>query len=138
MTRHALRTLIKSGDPSAMRLLGYSPDAAIDVDSLEVRAPDGVVRIGDVLEFGVTITARSDERLLIDYVIDFVKKNGSTRPKVFKLRQIKMAKDEKRTLEKKHRLPASATTFTLYPGTHSVSLMVNGNILASTTFELVA
>ena len=80
MTRHALRTLIKSGDPSAMQLLGYSPNPVIDVDSLDVRTSDGVVRIGEVLEFGVTITAKSNERLLVDYVIDFVKKNGSTRP----------------------------------------------------------
>lgn len=137
MTRHALRSLIKQGNPEAMQLLGYSPDPGISVELLEVHAPHGVVRIGNVLEFNVTITAHSNERLVVDYVIDFVKKNGETRPKVFKLRQIEMAKDETRTLEKKHRLPASATTFTLYPGKHMVSVMVNGNVLAKTEFELV-
>ena len=137
MTRHALRSLIKQGDPKAMQLLGYSPNPAISVDSLVVNAPGGVVRIGDVLEFEVTITAGSDERLLVDYVIDFVKKNGDRRSKVFKLRTIEMTTGEKRTLEKKHRLPASATTFTLYPGMHAVSVKVNGNVLARTEFELV-
>ena len=137
MIRHALRSLIKQGDPAAMQLLGFSPTPAVAVDSLDVHAPDGVVQIGDVLKFGTTITAKGNERLLIDYVIDFVKKNGSTRPKVFKLKQIELNKGESRTLEKKHRLPASATTFTLYPGTHAVSIKVNGNVLATTDFDLV-
>ena len=135
MTRHALRSLIKQGDPEAMRLLGYSPDPAVDVASLEVLEPD-TVRIGSELLFQATIVARADERLLIDYVIDFVKNNVSTRSKVFKLKQIEMTEGETRTLSKKHRLPASATTFTLYPGTHSVSLKVNGNVVASAEFEL--
>jgi len=137
MTRHALRSLIKRGDPAAMQLLGYSISPAIEVESLVVHTSDGVVRIGDVLEFAVTVNAKSDERLLVDYVIDFVKKNGSTRSKVFKLRQFELIKDEERTLEKRHRLPASATTFTLYPGTHSLSVMVNGNVMATTEFQLV-
>jgi len=137
MTRHAVRTLIKKGHPAAMEMLGYPPNPAIEVDTLAVLTTDGVVRIGDVLEFEMTITANSDERLLVDFVIDFVKKNGSTRPKVFKLKQIEMAKGENRILKKKHRLPASATTFVLYPGTHSLSIMVNGNALARTDFELI-
>jgi len=134
MTRHALRSLVKQGDSGAMRLLGYSPTPAIEVDSL---VTDEVARIGDQLVFSVTVTARADERLLVDYIIEFVKKNGSTRPKVFKLKVFEMSDGETRTLEKRHRLPASATTFTLYPGRHSLSVMINGNSLATTEFELV-
>ena len=100
--------------------------------------PGGSGALGEVLEFELTMSADADEKLLVDYVVDFVKKNGSTRPKVFKLKQFEMANGESRTIVKKHRLPASATTFTLYPGTHRLSVMVNGNVLAETSFELSA
>ncbi len=133
MTRHALRTLVKQGDPDAMSLLGYSTDPEVEAVSLEIE-PE--VEIGDVLEFEVELVATRDEPLLVDYVIDFVKKNGQTRPKVFKLKQIEMRAGETRTLAKRHRLPASATTFTLYPGIHRLSVMVNGTVMASGQFEL--
>ena len=135
MTRHALRSLIKQGDPEAMELLGYSPHPKVEVDSLVVAG--NPLRIGEVLQFTVNIRAHQDERLLVDYVVDFVKKNGSTRPKVFKLKQIEVVAGETVTVEKRHRLPASATTFTLYPGAHAVSVKVNGNVMATTEFELV-
>jgi len=134
MTRHALRSLIKQGNPDAMRLLGYSPAPHIEIKSL---ATGHNARIGEQLVFSVTIEALGNEPLLVDYEIEFVKKNGSRKPKVFKLKQIEMAEGETRTLEKKHRLPASATTYTLYPGTHAVSVKVNGNVMATTEFELV-
>ena len=132
MTKHALRTLIKQGDPDAMKLLGYSTSPKVDV---EVSLP-AEARIGDVLAFGVTLTSERSEPLLVDYVIDFVKKNGSTSPRVFKLKQIEMNAGESRTITKRHRLPASATTFTLYPGTHRLSVMVNGNVFVGDEFEL--
>jgi hypothetical protein len=134
MTRHALRSLIKRGDPDAMLLLGYSPEPQIEIESL---VADATAQIGEQLVFSVTIKAFADEPLLVDYVVDFVKKNGSRKSKVFKLKKIMMAEGESATLEKKHRLPASATTFTLYPGTHAVSIMVNGNVMVTAEFDLV-
>jgi 3-methyladenine DNA glycosylase AlkC len=134
MTRHALRTLIKKGQPNAMQMLGYSPQPAVSVGPISLGP--GPVRIGGLLQFEVPITAHSDEKLMVDYVIDFVKKDGSTRPKVFKMKQLAIAGGETNVLGKSHRMPANATTFTLYPGTHRLSLQVNGSSLASTEFLL--
>jgi hypothetical protein len=134
MTRHALRTLIKKGQPNAMQMLGYSPQPAVSVGPISLGP--GPVRIGGLLQFEVPITAHSDEKLMVDYVIDFVKKDGSTRPKVFKMKQLAIAGGETNVLGKSHRMPANATTFTLYPGTHRLSLQVNGSSRASTEFLL--
>jgi 3-methyladenine DNA glycosylase AlkC len=134
MTRHALRTLVKRGEPSAMQMLGYSPRPAVTVGPISLGP--GPVRIGESLLFEVVVTAHRDEALLVDYVIDFVKKDGSTRPKVFKLKQLIIPQGESRTLSKRHHLPANATSFTLYPGIHRLSLQVNGSSLASAEFRL--
>jgi 3-methyladenine DNA glycosylase AlkC len=136
ITRHSLRTLVKKGDAQAMELLGFSPHPSIEVGSIYLDSSDGAVQAGETLRFSAEVTARRDEKLLVDYEIDFVKKDGSTRPKVFKLRQIKMEKGETTTLEKTHLLKKNASTFTLYPGTHKVSLKINGQVFPGTTFTL--
>ena len=136
MTRHSLRTLVKKGDAQAMELLGFSPHPSIEVGSIYLDSSEGALRMGESLRFSAEVTARKNEKLLVDYEIDFVKKNGTTKAKVFKLRQIQMAKGEIATLEKTHRLKKDASTFTLYPGTHKVSLKINGQLFPGTTFTL--
>lgn len=134
MTRHALRTLVKQGHPKALKLLGFRSNPGIDVGPIELSTSQ--VRPGETLEFHVDITAGRSEPLMVDYVIDFVKSNGKTSPKVFKATQIKLEKLQTHRVSKKHPFRANATTFTLYPGTHRLSLQINGKIFQSTTFEL--
>jgi hypothetical protein len=74
---------------------------------------------------------------MIDYVIDFVKANGQTKPKVFKLKKIDVKKGETVTIQKNHRLLADATTFKLYPGEHRVSLQINGNKYDTQKFTIL-
>lgn len=135
LERHALRTLIKRGDASTLRWLGFRTQPAIDLDDLALTAT--TVSPGDTLEFSCTLTARRRELLVIDYVIDFVKANGRTAPKVFKLKQVELAAGQQLRLSKRHPLRAAASTFTLYPGGHRLTLQINGQPLGSLEFELV-
>jgi PAS domain-containing protein len=137
MARHALRTLIKRGDPPALEFLGFSPDPDVSVGPITV-VPAGPVRIGDSLRFELEIEAQGEERLVVDYVIDFVMKDGSTRSKVFKLKSFEMTPGEVRLLTKSHRMPATATTFTLYPGLHRLTVQLNGIAVARTEFEVIS
>lgn len=134
MTRHALRTLIKQGHQPAFALLGYAdaPNVAVEL-SLQTKT----VRPGGALEFAVTLTAGSDQRLLIDYVLDFVASRGAVRSKVFKLRELSVAGGEITTLEKRHPLRSDATTYRLYSGTHRLAVVANGREVATDSFEVV-
>jgi 3-methyladenine DNA glycosylase AlkC len=134
MTKHALRTLIKNGHGGALALLGYT-DTAFTVDSFDV-LPE-TVRGGEVIALEATLTATADTNLLIDYIIHFVKKNGSTAPKVFKWKLLALKAGESITLKKNHRLKADATTFTLYTGVHRVSVQVNGIVCAERSFLIL-
>lgn len=137
MCRHALRTLIKRGDTAALELLGFSSNPSVVVGPVNV-VPSGPVRIGDSLRFEFEIVAHGEEKLVVDYIIDFIKKEGATRPKVFKLKSFEMTQGETRVLSKSHRMPLNATTFTLYPGTHRLTVQVNGRAATTTEFELLA
>ena len=134
LTRHALRTMIKAGHPGAMAMLGFhpDPDATVRLDLLTDE-----VRIGEALKFRVSAETGSRAALLIDYAIDFVKANGTTAPKVFKLKTLTVRSGKPATVEKTHRLMGNATTYTLYPGTHRVTLQINGQPGPTATFELL-
>lgn len=133
MTRHALRSLVKQGNPKAMKLLGYHPAPAITVTEIDAQTN---VDIGELLPFTFTITADRDENLIVDYVIDFVKANGATAPKVFKIKTMSLKAGETCKIVKKHRFVKGATTFTHYAGEHRLTLQINGKLGVSHTFTL--
>jgi len=137
MTRHALRTLVKKGDAGALAMLGFHESPAISVSEIEI-APSGSIQIGDTASFIFEIEAEKDECLLVDYVIDFVKSNGSSTPKVFKLKKLSLKAGEKVIIQKNHRFLKDATTFTHYPGSHRLTLQINGQSCGSCAFGLFA
>lgn len=135
MTKHALRTLVKRGHPQALQLLGFNAIPKISVTNFQISTPQ--LRPGDAVEFSFSVTAQREESLVIDYVIEFVKANGTLAPKVHKLKQLSLAKSESATVSKRHVLRANATTYRLYPGTHFVTLQINGQPFGRLSFELM-
>ncbi len=133
MTSHALRGLIKSGHPGAMKALGYDPNAKITA-TLSIT---GDARIGEALEFETTLAGSGDQPVLVDYIIHFQRPGGSVSPKVHKLKQAAL-KDGRLTLSKKHKLKGNATTFKLIPGAHVLEVQVNGVVRAEVSFDLLA
>ncbi len=132
MTRHALRTLIKQGHAPSLNLLGYHHRPKISTS--EVRIAKRQLSPGETLEFTLDITALRQESLVIDYVIDFPKAGGKRTKKVFKAAKLRLAKGETRTVRKKHKLLAQATTFRLYAGEHGLTVQINGMPVCSATF----
>lgn len=132
--RHALRTLVKSGHAGALSALGYRADAPI-VAQLRLKTPR--VAIGETLEFSCDIDAKTKTPILVDYRIVFARPEGRSGEKVFKLRQGEVGPKATLKLEKKHRLKASATTFTWHPGPHRLILQVNGVDRAKVDFEVI-
>lgn len=122
LVSHALRAPIKDGAPGALALLGYGDASSVD-GSLEV-AP-GSLAIGDDLSLSARIVARRPTKVMVDLVIDYVKANGSTSPKVFKWTKRDMARGE--TLELAKSLAfVPRSTRRLYPGEHAARLQING------------
>jgi 3-methyladenine DNA glycosylase AlkC len=132
--RHALRTLVKKGDPAALALLGFGP-ARVSLD--DIRVEKDHVRLGESLVFSFTLGSESDEaqNLIIDYLIHFVKASGQTSPKVFKLSTRELPGRESIRIQKKHAI-RPITTRRYYPGEHRIEIQVNGQVLAGGRFWL--
>ncbi|MFP7570769.1 hypothetical protein [Marivita sp. S2033] len=134
ITRHALRTAVKRGEPRALAHLGYVQDAAMDV---ELTLAPNPVEIGDAIKIEVTLCAAQDMPIMVDYRITFQSQTGREREKVFKLKTLKAKAGEVMTVSKSHRLKAGASTFTLHPGPHRVVVQVNGQDRATGVFQLM-
>lgn len=125
IVRHALRSLVKQGHLGALQALGAGNAPEVRVDS--VRLTPRRVRIGDTLRFELrlTSTARQSQALVVDTRVHFVKADGKTSPKVFKLKQLELAPNASIVLRGRLGL-AQLTTRRHYPGRHTLELVVNG------------
>lgn len=135
VVRHALRTLIKKGDPKALSLLGFHPaTVSIEGPILDRTA----VPFGGEVTFSATVGNDGAEpaKLAIDYAVYHRKANGSDAPKVFKLTTRTLAPGERVTVTKHHSL-RPITTRRYYPGAHAVDIRVNGIASPRAEFELL-
>ena len=134
MTRHALRTSIKAGDPRAMAMLGYDPGAEVALAELKI-TPDAP-RIGDRAVVEITLSAPTTTPVLVDYMIAFQRPSGAVREKVFKVKQAVISHGKPLHLKKTQVFKGDATTYALVPGPHRLSVMVNGVMRGRIDFEL--
>lgn len=123
--KQALRTLIKKGHPQALKLMGAS--RKVDVQLKNFKTSKTLYKLNDKLNLNFTIQSKSNktQNLVIDYVIYFVKANGSLSTKVYKLKSFELKPKQNVVIEKNHSLKP-ITTMTYYSGTHFVALKING------------
>ena len=134
IVRHALRNHLKDGTPAALAIFGYKPPK---VDIVDLRVTPAKVAIGESVtaEFTIRSAKASDQLLMIDLVMGYVKANGSTAPKVFKFRELTVAGKSEEAVSKRFDMMVRSTR-KLYPGTHTLTVRANGADLATTSFEL--
>jgi 3-methyladenine DNA glycosylase AlkC len=132
--RRALRTLVKDGHSEALGLLGFN-GAAVAVKELTLSAD--AIQLGETLTFAFEIESQADapQDLMIDYVVYFMKANGSLAPKVFKLTQRQIQPRETLRIQKKHAfVPISTRVY--YPGEHGLALKINGTEFERQVFHI--
>lgn len=134
LVRHALRWLVKQGDRRALDLLGADgPDGLVATGRVTPRR----AALGDVVlaEIDVKNVATTARRAVVDLVVHYVKADGKTRPKVFKVGELDMRPGESERLEKRVTF-VDRTTRRHYAGKHVFAAMVNGAQTAIGTITL--
>ncbi|HEV2504752.1 MAG TPA: DNA alkylation repair protein [Mesorhizobium sp.] len=135
IVKHALRTLIKKGDVDALRLIGSTGTPEVSVEHFAVTPAR--IRLGEriMLNARIVSTANSKQKLVIDYAVHYVKKAGTASKKVFKLKEIELA-PAARTELNISQVVRDFTTRKHHAGQHHVELIVNGETLATSGFDL--
>jgi 3-methyladenine DNA glycosylase AlkC len=134
IAKHACRTLIKRGNPRALKLFGFGGRPAV---AAVLSLTPAKLMLGDRLQMEATLTSTSTktQRLAIDYVIHYVKARGELFAKVFKWTEIDLPAKQAIALNKSQVI-RDFSTRKHHPGHHQVELQVNGTRLVSAGFVL--
>ena len=134
IVRHALRNHLKNGTPKALAILGYLPPR---VELSDIVTSPAAVAIGETVDvsFSVSSTGAESQQLMIDMVMGYMKANGKPSPKVFKFRDMELAAGATEDFSTSYDMVVRSTR-KLYPGEHSLTVRINGQDLATTTFTL--
>jgi len=137
LIRHALRSAVKRGDRNALEVLGFGGTGSGEVSdmAIEPRRP----RIGETVRISFTLrnTVRDRAAFNVDLRVLFVKANGGTSPKVFRVREVTLEPGERSDLSKLVSL-RQQTTRTHFPGRHDVEVVVNGVVSARDSFTVIS
>ncbi len=127
VVRHALRTLVKRGDPAALAILGIAAadHLVIRGASVEPATPTIGDRARIEVEVADTRASGPAEQVAVDVVVHFVKANGAASAKVFKGGVRSLGPGEVGRFGCAVSL-AVHTTRTPYRGWHAVEAQVNG------------
>lgn len=136
LLRHASRSLIKAGHPRILTLLGtgqaFAGSAHLSVDPPHLRLGEEVT-----LSLSLTSRAAAPQKLVIDYAVHHPGARGVRPPKVYKGWKVTLQAGQTTTLQRRHSL-RKVTTRTYYAGRHAVDIRINGQLVASSAFDLKA
>lgn len=134
IAKHACRTLIKRGHPRALKLFGFG--GAAEVSASLAATPSGL-ELGERLTFSAEVISTTDrnQRLVIDYVVHYLKSSGVSAGKVFKWTEVDLPAHGTLKLVKTQVI-RDFTTRKHHAGKHRVELQINGQRMAETAFVL--
>lgn len=134
---HALRYAVKQGNPHALAALGYGAASPVVLRNTTITPQQ--VPLGAAVTICTEVVNPSVQTidLLVDLCVHYVKANGSSRPKVFKLTTLRLLPGGAAPLRKVLSLQ-DLSTRKHYPGLHRVGLLVNGQEQALGAFALNA
>lgn len=123
--KHGARTLLKQGHPEVLKLFGTPQDVICTIQSFKLNKINIV--LGEQIEFQFLLKNNASEASFfrIEYVIYFVKSNGSLAKKIFKITEKMLAPNEEILFRKSHKF-IDLTTRKHYSGKHKITIVVNG------------
>ena len=135
IVKHGCRTLLKKGNRDVLAIFGYHDVTSIDIDDFALGATS--ISLGEDITFSFAILTKDAAKVRLEYGIDYVKSNGKRNRKIFKISEVSLKENVRKPYTKKHSF-ADVSTRKHYPGTHSITLIVNGVERSKLDFELGA
>ena len=135
VVRHALRWAVKQGNPAALKVLGFGKKAEVEIRDARIDPARPVMGGSVTIAFELRNTGARAQDLLVDFHVHYVKSNGGTSAKVFKMKSLRLAAGESVRLQKKLSL-VEMTTRKHQAGTHLVEALINGKPMPLGSFEL--
>jgi 3-methyladenine DNA glycosylase AlkC len=137
IVKHGCRTLLKQGHTQVLRYFGYEGDVQVEIRDFQLLTP-AVAQGKDLLfSFILKNTAKTPQKVRLEYGVYYQKANQSLTRKVFKISERVYPPGEEITVTRKQSFKP-ITTRKYHLGPHRVSLIVNGQEKAIADFMLVS
>ncbi|EGT3787445.1 TPA: DNA alkylation repair protein [Clostridioides difficile] len=133
IVKHGCRTLLKKGNRDVLALFGYDDTTSINLQDFTLETTS--ISIGEDLTFSFNILAKKATKTRLEYGIDYIKSNGKRNRKIFKISEVSLKENEKKSYMKKHSF-ADVSVRKHYPGIHSIAIIINGVEKGKLDFEL--
>jgi len=133
--KHACRTMLKAGNKRALILFGFGDTKNMKIKNLELK--QNTIKIGDELSFSFELetAGRGQIKLRLEYKIEFMKAKGRKSAKVFQISE-NIFKPGTYKFSKRQSF-ADMTTRRHYRGSHKIIILVNGDEMLESEFEVV-
>jgi len=124
LVKHACRTLLKAGSRRALAVFGFGSSKNLLVSDFQLDKTS--ITLGEKITFTylLEVKAPKETKVRLEYGIYYMKANGELKRKVWKISE-KAYQPGSHIISKKHKF-VDRTTRKHYQGTHSISLIVNG------------
>lgn len=135
LIRHASRTLLKQGNKKILSLFALSPPKKIMLEGLKIWNKE--IKLGQQLEFEFILKNKdkSDQKLRLEYGIYYQKARGSLSLKIYKISEKEYAAGSIQVVKRRQSFK-QITTRTFHAGLHLLCILVNGEEMARTEFQL--
>jgi len=133
IVKHACRTLLKKGNRDVLAIFGFDDTDAVCAENFATDVQ--TVAIGGAFNFSFAISTKETTKVRLEYAIDFVKANGKRNRKMFQISEMTLEANKTKAYTKNHSF-ADLSTRKHYPGTHSITLVVNGKEQGTLDFGL--
>ncbi|OJT72509.1 hypothetical protein BM529_18065, partial [Clostridioides difficile] len=121
IVKHGCRTLLKKGNRDVLALFGYDDTTSINLQDFTLETTS--ISIGEDLTFSFNILAKKATKTRLEYGIDYIKSNGKRNRKIFKISEVSLKENEKKSYMKKHSF-ADVSVRKHYPGIHSIAIII--------------
>lgn len=133
--KHSCRTLLKKGNSEILALFGYHDIKNIEIQNFVLETNS--VIYGEKISFSFAVSTNESVKLRLEYAIDYVKANGKRNQKIFQISESSLEAGQIKKYIKTHSF-LDLSSRKHYPGTHSITLIVNGQRQTTFDFELLA
>lgn len=137
VVKHGSRTLLKRANSQSLQNFGFHADIPIEISEFFINKRS--LQLGESLLFRFSFKNTSlteGVKIRLEYAIDFVKSNGATSKKVFKIAEKLISPNEFCTYSR-NIVFKDLTTRKHYAGQHTIALIVNGIEKKKLDFQLI-
>ena len=132
LVKHGCRTLLKRGDKDTLELFGFFKTKDIHVQEFKI---SNIVLKQEYLEFSFVINSKKTlSKLRVEYMIGFLRANGTYGEKVFQICEGDY-KSKSKKITKKHSFKTISTR-KYYAGIQKIAIVINGDIFKENEFML--